>query len=140
MKPQIAATFCLTLCCAAVQAGEIADAVVEKTLGVSGVQHTTKTQTKYGMSYSDHEYKDAKGQTLVLVRLATAEQYGLWKQTAGTDAEPVAGLGTDAFRYKTLKGVCAKSGSAAACVTPDFLLKTPKITDAHLQALVKAAL
>ncbi len=140
MKQLFASIIGLAITCSAAQAGEIPDAFVEKTLGVSGVKHTSKTQSKYGMTFSDVEYKDSKGQSLVTVRLGSADQYGMWKQTAGPDAVPVSGLGAEAFRYKTLKAVCAKSESSAVCVTPDFLIKTPTITDAHLQALVKAAL
>jgi len=140
MKTIVASSLGLALLCPLAHAAEVTDALVEKTLGVSGVKHTTRTQTKYGMTFSDVEYKDQKGQGLVVLRLGTAEQYGMWKQTAGDDAAPVTGVGTDAFRYKTLKAVCAKSQAVAACVTPDFLLKSPTITDAHLQALVRAAL
>lgn len=140
MKKLFPITISFALVCASAQAGDISDAFVEKTLSISGVKHTTKTQSKYGMTFSDVEYKDAKGQSLITVRHGTIDQYNMWKQTAGPDAIPVSGLGTDAFRYKTLKAVCAKSESTAVCVTPDFLTKTPTITDAHLQALVNAAL
>jgi hypothetical protein len=141
MKRRFAASLALAFfVCSAVQAAELTDTLVEKTLGASGVKHTSKTQTRQGMTFTDIDYTDGKGQSLITVRLGTVAQYGLWKQGAGSDAKPLSGLGTDAFRYEGLKTVCAKTLTAAACVTPDYLIESPKITDAHLQALVKAAL
>jgi len=121
-------------------AAEVSDATVEKILGVSGAKHSSKAQNRYGIQFSDVEYQDGKGQTLFTLRLGTPEQYALWKQAAGEDAQDLSGVGQEAFRYKSFKAVCAKSATVAACVTPDFLLKSPAITDAHLQALLKAAL
>jgi hypothetical protein len=144
MKPFFAAALGVSLICAAVhavQAGELADSWVEKTLGASGIQHESKTQTKRGMTFTDIHYLDAKGQSLVTLRLATPEQYAFWKQAAGGDARPLSGLGTEGFRWEGLKSVCAKAATTAACATPDYLNDSAKaITDAHLQALVKAAL
>lgn len=122
------------------QAAELPDSLVEKTLGVSGVKHSSKTQNKYGIRFTDVDYQDGKGQTLFTLRLGTPDQYTMWKQAVGDDAQPFSVPGAEAFQYKSFKAVCAKSAAVAACVTPDFLLKSPVITDAHLQALVKAAL
>jgi hypothetical protein len=69
--------FLLALATHSLQAAEIADSVVEKTLGVAGVAHVTKTQTKYGMTYSDVEYKGQGGKFLLVLRLGTADQYAL---------------------------------------------------------------
>lgn len=123
-----------------VLAAEIADSVVEKTLGIGGVRHTAKTLTKYGMTYTDVDYRDGNGQGLLTLRLGSPDQYALWKQAAGDQVAPVGNLGLEAFQVKTFRTICAKTQSAAACVTPDLLLDSLKISDPQVQALVKAAL
>lgn len=120
-------------------AGEPADATVATLLGTSGVTHTTKTATRYGMTYSDVTYQDREG-ALVTLRLGSVEQFEMWKQAAAGHTTPVAGLGVEAFQMTVVRSVCAKGASGAACATPDYLRKAPKISDAQLAALVKAAL
>ena len=121
-------------------AGELADATVAKALGVSGVTHTTKANSRRGMTYSDLSYQDGQGSALFVLRLGTADQYSLWKQAMGTESTPVAGVGLEAFQVKTFRAVCAKSTSSAVCVTPSFVNKNLKISDVQIQALVSAAL
>lgn len=133
-------TFAALLQVGAVCAGELPDSVVEKTLGISGVQHTTKTQIRSGMTFSDATYQTGAGKDLVTLRTGTAEQYALWKQVAAKDARAVSGLGDDAFRYQSARSVCAKAQAAAVCASASYDKAAAKITDAQLQALVKAAL
>jgi hypothetical protein len=143
VKVHLVSTALLTLVTHAVQAAEIADSVVDKTLGVAGVRHVTKTQTKYGNTYSDVEYWDSKGNYLMVVRLGTPEQYAMWKQAAASAILPLAGVGDEAFELsmtKTMKSVCAKAGQRAACVTPANFSDGTKITDAQALLLLKAAL
>jgi hypothetical protein len=140
MKAHLASIVLLTLATHAAQAAEIADSVVEKTLSVSGVRHTTKTQTKYGMTYSDVEYSAQGGKYVLVLRLGTPEQYALWKQVAGPETLPVTGVGEEAFELKMMKSVCARAGKNAACVTPSVLPDSPKISDAQVLALLRAAL
>lgn len=130
----------LAFCSGFVNAAEVPDSLIEKTLGITGVKHEKVTHTKYGMTYSDVSYKTQGGETLLVLRLGSAEQYAFWKQAAGPALEPVSGLGAEGFRIKKPKSLCARSQSTAACATPDYFLKNPKITDEHLQAIVKAAL
>lgn len=121
-------------------AGELADAAVAQTLGVSGVTHTAKAKTMRGMRYTDLTYKDGQGGGLFVLRLGTVDQFSLWKQAMGTDSTPVAGVGNEAFQVKMFRAVCAKSASSAVCVTPSFVNKNLKISDAQIQALASAAL
>ena len=58
---------------------------------------------------------------------------------AATLAAPFPALGGDAFQYKEIRSVCAKSGASAVCVTPDVLNKTKAPSDAQLAELIKAA-
>ena len=129
----------LVLPCALALAGEPADAVVAQTLGVTGVTHA-QAKSRYNKNANDFDYKGPDGKTLVTVRLGTPQEYDTWKQVAGADAEPIAGLGGDAFRYKTLKAVCARGAASATCVTPNFMLEQPKISTEQLKAVAKAAL
>ncbi|WP_374562101.1 hypothetical protein [Ideonella sp.] len=121
-------------------AGELTDAAVAQALGVSGVTHTIKAKSQRGMAYSDVIYKDGRGGDLIVLRLGTVDQYGLWKQAMGTESTPVSGVGIEAFQVKMFRAVCAKSASNAVCVTPSFVNKNLKISDAQIQALAGAAL
>lgn len=120
-------------------AGEVADATVARLLGTSGVTHTTKTQSRHGMTYSDVTYQDGAG-ILVVYRLGSADQFALWQQVAGDQTQPVAGLGAAAFRMNGIRTVCAKGAAGAACATPYPARKGPVVSDEQLVALVKAAL
>jgi hypothetical protein len=140
VRTQFVSMALLALAMHTVRAAEIADGVVDKTLAVTGVRHVTKTQTKYGMTYSDVDYRDQKGEPLLLLRLGDSAQYAMWKQVAGPAVLPVAGVGEEAFELKMMKSVCAKAGKSAACVTPANFADGTKITDAQLLALLKAAL
>ncbi|WP_294637054.1 hypothetical protein [uncultured Aquabacterium sp.] len=140
MKLPTAAAIALALSSGFAHAAEVPDSLIEKTLGITGVKHEKVTQTKYGMTYSDVSYKTQNGETLLVLRLGTAEQYAFWKQAAGPALQPVSGIGAEAFQIKKPKTLCAKSQATAACATPDYFLKSPKITDEHLQIIVKAAL
>ena len=106
------ALFALTLALAPISisaiahAGEPSDALVAKTFGVSGVTHA-KSSSRYSKNFNDIDYGSAAGKTLLTVRLGTPQEYDLCKQTAQADAESIAGVAVDAFRYKTLKAVCA---------------------------------
>lgn len=121
-------------------AGEIPDAFVEKTLGVTGVKHTTKTKNALGTIFQDVDYVDGKGRGLLILRLGKPEQYDTWKKSAGTSARPIQGIGKEAFRFGGILSICARSATTAACVTPDLLLTSPRITEAQVQALLAAAL
>lgn len=129
-----------SLICSVAHAGELADDAVAKALGVSGVTHTSKTNNKYGMTYSDVSYKDGKGADLIVLRLGAPDQFAMWKQAMGQDSTPVSGVGSEAFRVKTFRAVCAKSATSAVCVTPSFVNKSVKISDEQIEALVSAAL
>ncbi|AWI55499.1 hypothetical protein DEH84_18100 (plasmid) [Aquabacterium olei] len=140
MKLLTASAIALILSSGSVHAAEVPDSLIEKTLGITGVKHEKVTHTKYGMTYSDVSYKTQSGELLLILRLGTAEQYAFWKQAAGPAVAPVSGVGAEGFQIKKPKSLCAKSQSTAVCATPDYFLKNPKITDEHLQAIVKAAL
>ncbi len=140
MKHLTSAAFALMFCGGMAAAAEVSDSLIEKTLGVTGVKHVKVDHTKYGMTYSDVEYKTQAGETLLVLRLGGAEQYALWKQVAGPNLEPMAGIGVEGFKLKKPRSICAKSQSTAACATPDYLLKNPKISDEHLRSIVQAAL
>ena len=143
MKQTTAAAFAalaLSLFSPWVEASELPDATVAKELGVSGVTHTTKTNTIRGTTYSDLSYKDDRGAGLIVLRLGTVGQYELWKHGMGTQSTPVADLGLEAFQVKMFRAVCAKSASSAVCVTPSFVNKNLKLSDAQIQALARAAL
>jgi hypothetical protein len=128
------------LCGPLAQAGELADATVAKQLGVSGVTHTTKTNTGRGMTYSDVSYKDGEGRDLFVLRLGTPDQFNLWRQAMGTDSTPVSGVGSEAFQVRTFRAVCAKGVTAAVCVTPSMVSKGVSLSDQQIQALAAAAL
>lgn len=121
-------------------ANEIPDAFVEKTLGVSGVKHTTKTKNAQGVIFQDVDYVDGKGRGLLILRLGKPEQYDTWKKSAGNAARPIPGVGNEAFRFGGVLSICARSASVAACVTPDLLLTSPRITEIQVLALLAAAL
>ncbi|MCA0177777.1 MAG: hypothetical protein LCH73_16075 [Proteobacteria bacterium] len=120
-------------------AAEVPDALVASTLGVSGVKHTTKVANKYGVSYSDVTYVDGQGQAMIVIRHADPAQFSLWKQAGGNAIASVAGVGAEAFQYKMIGGVCARSVTHAACVT-DLLGKGVPFSQAQLLTLLKAAL
>lgn len=119
-------------------AAELADAVVEKTLGAQGVSHSTKTHSRYGQTYADVSYKSA-GKDLVVLRVGSPEQYALWKQAAANEFTPVAAVGDEAFQLKKFRTVCAKTRTTAVCVTPDYL-DAKHLTQEQIVSLVRAAL
>lgn len=121
-------------------AGEIPDAFVEKTLNVTGVRHTVRTKNALGTIFQDVDYVDGRGRGLLILRLGKPEQYDTWKKSAGNSARPVQGVGSEAFRFGGVLSICARSATVAACVTPDLLLTSPRITEAQVQALLAAAL
>jgi len=120
-------------------AGELSDAMVEKTLGLRGVNHTLSTKTRYGMTYSDAHYQ-AGGKELFVLRTGTPEQYAMWKQAMGAQSTPVSSVGSEAFRVKDFRAVCAKTATAAVCVTPSVLPGSPQLSDAQVDALTRSAL
>ena len=123
-----------------VAAGELADTLVAKQLGVSSVNHSTTTNSRRGMTYSDVHYKDGDGRELFVLRLGTPDQFNLWRQAMGTESTPVSGVGSEAFQVRTFRAVCAKSVTAAVCVTPGMVNKGVPLSDQQIQALVAAAL
>ena len=120
-------------------AGEVPDATVAKILGVPSVKHILRPISAYGIKATDVIYQDAQGKELVTLRLAPAEQFAMWKSVTGIQMAPFQALGGDAFQYKEIRSVCAKSGASAVCATPDFLNKSKPISDAQLAELIKAA-
>jgi hypothetical protein len=140
MKLRLLAPLLLSLATPFTLAGEIPDAFVEKTLGVTGVKHTTKTKNALGVVFQDVEYVDGNGRGLLILRLGKPEQYDTWRKSAGASARPIKGVGAEAFRFGGILSICARTASVAACVTPDLLLTTPRITEAQVQSLLAAAL
>ncbi|RQP22513.1 hypothetical protein [Piscinibacter terrae] len=138
MKRVLAITLVSTLSATGTFAAELSDATVEKTLGIAGVSHTAKTNTRYGQTYADVAYKIGdKG--IVTLRIGNPEQYAAWKQAMAQDASPVSGVGSDAFVVNSFRSVCASTASSAVCVTPSAL-HGKQITQEQIVALVKAAL
>jgi hypothetical protein len=138
MKRVLAIALVSTLGATGTFAAELSDATIEKTLGVTGVSHATKTNTRYGQTYSDVAYK-AGDKHLVTLRIGNPEQYAVWKQAMAQDLSPVPGVGSDAFVVNTFRSVCAATASSAVCVTPSAL-HGKQITQEQIVALVKAAL
>lgn len=120
-------------------AGEVPDATVAKILGLPAVKHTVRPISAYGIKATDVIYQNAQGTELVTLRLAPAEQFAMWKSVTGIQMAPFPALGGDAFQYKEIRSVCAKSGASAVCATPDVLNRTKPISDAQLAELIKAA-
>lgn len=119
--------------------GEVPDATVAKILGLSSVKHTVRQISGFGHKATDVVYQDAQGKEVVTVRLASADQFAMWKSVTGIQMVPFPALGSDAFQYKDMRSVCAKSGGSAVCATPDFMNKSTPISDAQLAELIKAA-
>ncbi len=119
--------------------GEVPDATVAKILGLPSVKHTVRPIAAYGIKAKDVVYQDAQGTEVVTLRLAPAEQFAMWKSVSGLGMAPFPALGGDAFQYKEIRSVCAKSGASAVCATPDVLNRTKPISDAQLAELIKAA-
>lgn len=140
MKYRVLGSLVLCLASSLAFAGEIPDSFVEKTLGVSGVKHTTKTKNAQGVIFQDVDYVDGKGRGLLILRLGQPEQYDVWKKSAGNSARPIPGVGKEAFRFGGILSICARSSGVAACVTPDLLLTSPRMTEAQVLALLAAAL
>lgn len=126
------------------QATELTDAAVAQALGTPGVQHTAKARERNGLRYTDFNY-EAGGKLLLSVRVADPVQYGFWKQavsSGGGAMEPLAGVGTEAFKISQPPSYCAKTDSTAACVTPGLMPPAglPPVKEAQWLALLKAAL
>jgi len=138
MNRHLPLTFALSLFAGSAAAAELSDAAIEKTLGVTGVSHATKTNTRYGQTYSDVTYKSGD-KHLVTLRIGNPEQYAVWKQAMAQDLSPVSGVGSDAFVVNSFRSVCAATASSAVCVTPSAL-HGKQITQDQIVALVKAAL
>ncbi|MEO3712666.1 hypothetical protein ABDJ40_07780 [Roseateles sp. 2.12] len=120
-------------------AGEVPDATVAKILGLPSVKHTVRPIAAYGIKATDVLYQDTQGTTVLTLRLASADQFAMWKSVTGIKIRPFPALGGDAFQYEDIRTVCAKSGGSAVCVTPDILNKAKPASDAQLAELVKAA-
>ncbi len=132
MKPVfIALTACLVFGLQA-RAGELSNAQAEKILGIAGVSHAPSKTLAL-----DVEYRDQSGQKLFSLRVTEPKIYEVWKAGA-KKAEPVSGLGQDAFAQPTLRQVCARTATTAACANALFM--DPKVTQQHLVELVRAAL
>jgi len=116
-------------------AAELPDTLVQKLLGVGAVHHEPSQYTPL-----DLVYKDAAGQTLFTLRLTEPTIYETWKTAAAGKAEPVAGVGDDAFTQAKLGRLCARSAKTAACVNALPLPGRPKISADQMAALVRAAL
>lgn len=116
-------------------AGELPDTLVQKLLGVGAVHHGPSQYTPL-----DLVYRDAAGQILFTLRLTEPTIYETWKTAAAGKAEPVAGVGDDAFAQSKLGRLCARSAKTAACVNALPLPGRPKITADQMAALVRAAL
>lgn len=128
----------LAMACTVTMASGPSDAALAKVLGVASLSHTVEPQTKHGMTFSDRKYRDAKNEVVVILRLAPAEHYDMWKQAAGAGTSPVSGLGSDAFGYKGMFGAtCAKNAARAVCVSPT---SGKKFTEAQVREAVKLAL
>jgi hypothetical protein len=128
----------LTFSLPAAFGGELPDALVGKTLSITGVNHETVTRTQYGMTYSDVIYKDSAGEEVLMLRLATSEQYPVWKQAMGS-GQVIAGVGIEAFEIKSIRMICAKAAVRAACVIP-FIPRIKTVTNEQLIGLLKQGL
>jgi hypothetical protein len=137
MKRVLSIAFVSTLAATGAFAAELSDATVEKALGITGVSHTSKTNTKYGQTYSDVSYKSGD-KHLVILRIGNPAQFAAWKQAMAQDVSPVPGVGSDAFIVNTFRSVCATTASSAVCVTPS--VHGQGITQEQIVALAKAAL
>lgn len=124
----------LLVCGSAATAGELSDAQVGEILGVSGVTHAPSKTLAL-----DLEYKDQSGRRMFTLRITEPKIYEAWKEGA-KKAELVAGLGQDAFAQQTLKRVCARTASTAACVNALLPSSDTKPTQEQLAKLVRAAL
>jgi hypothetical protein len=120
--------------CSAATAGELSDAQVGEILGISGVTHAPSK-----MLALDLEYKDQAGRRMFTLRITEPKIYEAWKEGA-KKAEPVAGLGQDAFAQPTLKRVCARTAGTAACANALLPSSDTKPTQEQLVKLVRAAL
>jgi len=128
-------SFALILVCGSfANAGELSNGQVEKILGVSGVTHAPSK-----MLDLDLEYRDRAGQKLFTLRISEPKIYETWKNGAKR-AEPISGLGQDAFAQPKLMRVCARTATTAACANALSLTTETKITQDQLVELVRAAL
>ena len=118
---------------------ELPDATVARILGLPSVKHTVRPIAAYGIKATDVIYQDAQGTMVLTLRLASADQFAMWKSVTGIKILPFPALGGDAFQYEDVRTTCAKSGGSAVCVTPDFLNKAKPVSDAQLAQLIKAA-
>lgn len=116
-------------------AGELPDALVEKILGISGVHHEAGKYVKL-----DLVYKDSGDHTVFTLRVTQPGIYDQWKSASADNIEAVPGVGDDAFTYKRLGGLCARTAKTAACVTVVPLPGRPKLSSSQLADLVRAAL
>jgi hypothetical protein len=116
-------------------ATELPDAFVEKVLGATGVHHEPGKYVK-----ADLVYKNEAGQTLFSLRLAEPKIYEAWKSAAPDKIEAVSGVGDDAFTYKRLGGLCARTATSAACISALPLPGSIKLSPAQLATLIRAAL
>ncbi len=119
--------------------GEVPDATVAKILGLPSVKHTVRPISARGLKATDVVYQDAQGIEVLTLRLASADQFAMWKSVTGIHMQPFPALGADAFQYMEIRSVCAKSGGSAVCATPDVLNRSKPVSDAQLAALIKAA-
>lgn len=115
-------------------AGELSDAAVGQILGVSGVTHAPSK-----MLALDLEYKDQAGRRMFTLRITEPAIYDAWKN-GSKKSQALSGLGADAFSEPTLKQVCAKTATTAACANALFPSSETKPTQEQLVKIVRAAL
>jgi hypothetical protein len=134
MKHLLSAVALLFACGGGAIAGELSDAAVGQILGVSGVTHAPSK-----MLALDLEYKDQAGRRMFTLRITEPAIYDAWKN-GSKKAEALSGLGADAFSEPTLKRVCAKTATTAACANALFPSSETKPTQEQLVKIVRAAL
>jgi hypothetical protein len=134
IKPFLSAVALLFAANGSVVAGELSDAAVGQILGVSGVTHAPSK-----MLALDLEYKDQAGRRMFTLRITEPAIYDAWKN-GSKKSEAISGLGTDAFAEPTLKRVCAKTATTAACANALFPSSETKPTQEQLVKIVRAAL
>lgn len=94
---------------------EVSATKLAQALGVTGLQVKSEAKRNPQQAHQDYLLNDASGNTVATVIVAPAASFADWKQVPGF--QPVPGLGQEAYARPELNQLCARGGSAAACIT-----------------------